>query len=188
MTKKFKHKVVLAAILVLPLLSTQAFAADKAAEKKSAATQPAKPADIGTNIITQNFVQKGILSCAARINQVTSFLGGNNQIGAFIYLPPGQPDQHIASTSMEIPGANKSTAYASASFAPNQTDGCNAVYDAVTWSPKKCEEVAKTQYPGKKITGKLKQNISVIDIDNYSKAFLMPTSDGCVAIKKEVVF
>ena len=75
-----------------------------------------------TNGITQAAVQQGVLNCASRINQVSNFLGFNNQSGAVLMTPPNAQDQHLIPLAMEIPTASGS-AYVSAQFAPNQANG-----------------------------------------------------------------
>lgn len=138
------------------------------------------------NAITQTAVQQGVLNCAARINQVTTFLGYTPQAGALLMTPPAQPDQRLLPLAMELP-AEVGTAYVVASFAPNQANGCGATYDAVSYWPQKCDAVAAKQFPGFKSLGQLKKSITVLDGGAASKIFLMPAGSGCVSIKKEIV-
>lgn len=149
------------------------------------AQAPAAPAQ---NPIVNAFVNAGVATCAGRINQITSFLGTGENPGGVLFLPQSDAEHHQASASVEIVAPDKSVAYSSMTFTPTRTNGCDAGYDAVVWSPKKCEDIAKSQYPDKKIVGKLKQDIVVIYLDTFARVFLMPTKDGCVSIKKEVVF
>jgi hypothetical protein len=154
----------------------------------SAHAEPASPSPqpAPTNAITQAAAQKGVLSCAARLNQVSTFLGFGPQAGALVMVPPAQPDQRIVPLIMELPTPSGS-AYASASFAPNQANGCGATYDAVVYWPDKCEAVAAKSFPNMKNIGKLKKNIGVLDGGQATKVFLMPAGVGCISIKKEVV-
>jgi len=62
--------------------------------------------------------------------------------GAMLLLPPTNPDQHLVSVSMEIPIKGAASAYASASFAPNQANGCGGMYETVVYWPQKCDVVA----------------------------------------------
>jgi len=154
----------------------------------AAAAKPAQPKAGGANPITQAFVSKGVLNCTSRINQVTSFLTNSSvSKGAFLFMSDANPDNQMVSTSIEVINADKKSAYTSATFAPNQAIGCGALYEAISWWPDKCEVVANKQFAGKKATSKLKQNIEILDIGPTSRVFLMPTGDGCISIKKELV-
>ena len=144
------------------------------------------PASLPVNAVTQAAVQQGILNCAVRINQVSTFLGFNAQAGAVLMTPPTQPDQQLVPLAMEVPTQGGS-AYVSASFAPNQANGCGATYDAVAYWPQKCEVVADRQFAALKKVGQLKKDITVLDGGIATKVFLMPAGSGCVSIKKEVV-
>lgn len=140
----------------------------------------------GANAITQAAVQKGVLNCVSRINQVSNFLGYSPQVGALLMLPPSQTDQRLVPLVMEVPGEGGS-AYVSATFAPNQANGCGATYDAVVFWPQACDEVAAKQFAALKKVGPLRQTITVLDGGAATKVFLMPAGSGCVSIKKEVV-
>ena len=87
---------------------------------------------------------------------------------------------------MELP-VNGGVAYISASFAPNQANGCGATYDAVVYWPEKCEAVAGKQFAVFKKIGVLKSEITVLDGGPTTKVFLMQAGSGCLSIKKEVV-
>ena len=140
----------------------------------------------GANAITQTVVQQGVLNCVGRIEQVTNFLGFSPQAGVVVMIPPSQPDQRMIPLAMEVE-VNSGSAYVSAAFAPNQANGCGAVYDAVIYSPQKCDALASKEFAGFKKVGKLKKDIIVLDGGVASKVFLMPAGSGCVSIKKEVV-
>lgn len=155
------------------------------------AQEDAKPATAqasrGANSVTQTAVAQGVLNCAARIEQVSNFVGYTAQAGAVLMIPPTQPDQRLVPLALEVPGPS-GAAYISATFAPNQANGCGATYDAVVYWPQKCEDVAAQQFASLKRVGALKSSISVLDGSQATKVFLMPAgSNGCVSIKKEVV-
>jgi hypothetical protein len=174
-----------AALAALLLLQHPPLHAQEAA-KPAAAPISANVASGGANAITQAAVKQGVLSCAARINQVSTFIGYTAQAGAMLMIPAAQPDQRLIPLSIEVPTENGS-AYVSASFAPNQANGCGAAYDAVVYWPQECEAVAAKQFAGLKRVGKLKTSITVFDGGLSTKVFLMPAGSGCVSIKKEVV-
>lgn len=170
-----------AVLLAVSLFTLPAFAADPPAEQAKPAPQPA------VNSITQAAVKAGTVACAGRINQVTNFLIRDGVSGAYLYAPAAPADQNVASVSMEIASKDAPAVYASASFAPNQANGCGAVYEAVVYWPQKCEAVAANQFASLKWAGQMKTSITVLDGGPATKVFLMPAGSGCVSIKKEVV-
>jgi hypothetical protein len=158
-----------------------------AAQTHASANAPAAtPADSSVNLLTQATVQQGVLRCTSRINQVSNFLGFGPQAGAVLMLPSSQPDQNLFPVAMEIP-AEGAVAYVASTFAPNQANGCAAVYDAVLYWPQSCESVADKQFANLKRIGQMKAAISVLDGGSATKVFLMPAGTGCVSIKKELV-
>jgi hypothetical protein len=146
-----------------------------------------RPAASSVNNITQAAVNAGVLSCSSRINQISNFLTANTQgSGALMFLPPNNSDTQLISVSLEIP-LKDSSVYASASFAPNQANGCAGIYETVAYWPQKCTEVAEINFASFKKVGALSKNISVLNGGDSTKVFLMPAGAGCVSIKKEVV-
>ncbi|MBI9085360.1 MAG: hypothetical protein JEZ11_17325 [Desulfobacterales bacterium] len=140
------------------------------------------------NVVTQVAVKAGVLSCAGRINQVTNFLiAGSQGTGAALYVPAVDPDRKMVSVSLEIQNENMPPTYASASFAPNQANGCGAIYEAVAYWDIKCEAVAAKQFAGLKRIGAMRKEITMLDGGPELKVFLMPAGSGCVSIKKEAV-
>jgi hypothetical protein len=144
------------------------------------------PALPSVNDITQAVVQEGALSCAKRVDQVTSFLGYKSNSGAVLMVPPNQPDQRLFPLAMEVT-TNAGSAYVSATFAPNQVNGCGASYDAVMYWPQNCATVAAMQFGTIRKVGQLGRTITVLDGGVATKIFLMPAGGGCVSIKKEMV-
>ena len=179
----------LAAIFGLSSLIPLATAEEKAKTSTSKTRSPVnQPANQSVNGITQAAVKAGALSCTSRINQVANFLtAGSPDVGALMFLPPNNPDQQMISASMEIPMKDASSAYASASFAPNQANGCAGMYETVVYWPDKCPEVAEKQFGALKKAAALAKNIGVRDGGESMKVFLMPAGSGCVSIKKEIV-
>lgn len=147
---------------------------------------PVAPAAARTNSVTIAAVQQGVLACSGRINQVVSYLGVDDQAGGVLMLPAGPADQRLVPFAFELPTPTGS-AYVSASFAPNQSNGCGASYDAVVYWPQRCDEVAQQSFGPFKLAGLLKKNILVLDGGPATKVFLMPAGSGCISIKKEVV-
>lgn len=152
--------------------------------------QPAAPAQtaVSINKITQVADKSGIKACTGRINQVANFLtAGVPGVGAMLFLPPANPDQQLVSVSMEIPIKGAAAAYASASFAPNQANGCGGMYETVVYWPQKCDVVANKNFGTLKKIGALSKAIFVRDGGVTTKIFFMPAGTGCVSIKKEVI-
>ncbi len=155
----------------------------QAPEPSRAAVSPS------VNGVTQATVNAGVLTCASRINQVANFLtDGTQGAGALLFIPPANPDQRLISVSMEIPAAaNAPVAYASASVAPNQANGCGGMYESVIYWSQSCESVATGNFGELKQAGPLAKTITVLDGGIWTKVFLMPAGAGCVSIKKEIV-
>lgn len=175
--------------VVLALVLSSLYASH-AAETPGQTPAPRVAADAmspSVNRVTQAVVEKGVLACVGRINQVTNFLTARSKSATLLFLPPLQPDRQVVSISMEIQGGSMPLAYASASFAPNQANGCGALYEAVTYWPVSCEQHARTQYPALKRVAGLLGGLTVLDGGPSTKIFLMPAGNGCISIKKEVV-
>ena len=190
MPKKIILSFIMASIFGVASLVSPATAEEKPKTEPSKTQAPAsKPAASNVNNITQTAVKAGVLSCASRINQVTNFLiAGTQGAGAFMFLPPNNVDQQFISASIEIPLKDASaSAYASASFAPNQANGCGGMYETVVYWPQKCTEVAEKQFGTFKKGGMLSKNIYTRNGGESTKVFLMPAGAGCISIKKEVV-
>jgi hypothetical protein len=151
---------------------------------------PATPAQqaAGINGITQATDKAGMKACSGRINQVANFLtAGTPGVGAMLFLPPNNPDKQLVSVSMEIPIKGASSAYASASFAPNQANGCGGMYEAIVYWPQSCKDLSEQTYGNlKKING-FSKNMTVLDGGMATRIFLLPAGAGCVSIKKEVI-
>lgn len=140
----------------------------------------------GQNAMTAAFVKSGVTSCKDRIEQVTNFLSANTKSAATIFFSNQDQDENIASISMEISGKGGDFAYSSASFSPNDNK-CSAVYEAVKYWDIPCSEVAGKLGVNKEVP-KMLQNIKILNINNNTKIFLMPAKEGCVSVKKEVIF
>lgn len=176
----------IAALLLAPSMHAQAQVTPGQPAAPTAAPSAANQSNSGANAITQAAVKQGVLNCVSRINQVSNFLGFGPQAGAVLMMPPSQPDQRLIPLAMEVP-TDGGSAYVSATFAPNQANGCGAAYDAVVYWPQKCEAVAAKQFASLKRAGQMKTSITVLDGGPATKVFLMPAGSGCVSIKKEVV-
>ena len=175
-----------------PVAAASAPAAQAASQATPQATPQAaaQPTASGRpNPVTLAAAQQGVLSCSSRINQVVTSLGVTESSGGTWLLPPTQQDQRLAPLALEVPTTLGGSAYISATFAPNQANGCGASYDAVFYWPQSCDEVTKQSFVGLKSLGRLKKDIAVLDGGANIKIFLMPAgAAGCVSIKRELVF
>jgi hypothetical protein len=177
---------VLSLSLLSPLLT--AAAQEKAAPPAPAPAQSAPRQPSAANPITEAAAKGGVLACTGRIDQVSNFLTeGSQGAGATLFTPPADPDRRLFSISMEIPVTNGPSAYATASFAPNQANGCGGMYETVVYWPQVCDLVAAKNYSTLKRTGTLSKTIAVLGGAPATTIFLMPAGTGCVSIKKEVV-
>lgn len=173
---------------VTPSVAAVVVALLGAASVPNAAAQAGNPApqQPQVNNLAKAAVQQGVLACAGRINQVSNFLGFSAEAGALLMVPPGSQDQRLLPLAMELP-TPAGPAFASASFAPNQANGCGASYEAVVYWPQACDAVAARQFGALKQIGFLKKTIAVLDGGVATKVFLMPAGGGCVSIKQEAV-
>jgi hypothetical protein len=81
-------------------------------------------------------------------------------------------------------------AYSTASFAPSgsSVSGCSGAYEAISYWATSCEQIATTEFAQLKTTGMINRAIKVLDGGPTMRVFLMPAGQGCIAIKKEVIF
>jgi hypothetical protein len=161
-------------------LAGAAFAADRPPAEAAAMPNAA-------TTMTQAAAQAGVLSCAARIDQVSKFLGAGNDVSFLFLLPPPPRDQRLVTSAMEIDNKNVPSAYASADFA-SSAQGCGVSYQTVTYWPFKCEDVIAKAFPGIHQASALGKSIATLDTGGNSRIFLMPAGTaGCVTIKKELL-
>lgn len=182
-------------LLVLSVASLQAQTPSAGAAVVSAPTVQAAPqaavqAESASrpHPVTLAAAQQGVLSCSGRINQVVTALGVADNAGVALMLPSVQADQRLAPLALEMPTTLGSSAYISATFAPNQANGCGASYDAVVYWPKSCDEVTRQSYAALKVLGRLKKDIVMLDGGATTKVFLLPAgAAGCISIKREIM-
>jgi hypothetical protein len=144
------------------------------------------PSVSNPNHITRSAMKRGVRNCSSKINQVTNALGFGEQTGALLMPPVDFPNRRIIPLSMEVP-ANQAAGYISINFAPNQSDGCGAVYEAIAFWPQACPQLKSQKFSHLKSLGSLKSEITILDGGATTKIFLMPAGSGCLSIKKEIV-
>lgn len=153
------------------------------------ATAPATNAtEAGPNAMTRAVVQRGVLSCAARVEQVSRFLGYGSQAGAHLMPPPAPADQRVFALQMEVPAGAAGNSFVDMSFAPQQANGCGATYQTVTFWAQNCETVGNQQFATLKPSQPLQRDVTVLNVGPMTKVFLMRAGvAGCISIKKEIV-
>lgn len=139
------------------------------------------------NAIAGTAAKSGVNKCLGRINQVTNFVTANSQSGTYLFVSPKEPDKSIVSANLEVQAKNALT-FASASFAPIGSDGCGGMYEAVTYWAENCDIVGAKGFPQLKKLGVIQRHVQVLQGDGTMRLFLMPAGQGCISIKKEVIF
>jgi hypothetical protein len=134
--------------------------------------------------------RNGVAKCIPRINQVTSFLTANTSNSGMVFNPPGSDvNQKLVATVIEAQAQTGGPSFISASYAPtSNAQDCSATYDAVTFWPQACPQVATANFGAFKPAQALSRSILTLDGGPLVKVFLMPAGTGCVSIKKEVLY
>ncbi len=149
-----------------------------------AATEP----ESGPNAMSRAVFQRGMLSCASRVEQVTRFLGFGPQAGGHLMPPPAPVDQRLFSMQLELPAGGAGNSFVDMSFAPQQANGCGATYQTVTYWTQSCEAVGRQQFANFKPGPALQRDVVVLNLGLLTKVFLMSAGPaGCISIKKEIV-
>jgi len=160
----------------------------QAPDLSQAANTPALPAQTGPNAMTRAAVERGILQCASRVEQVTKFLGFGPKAGGLLLAPAAPVDERLFAMQMEVPAGASGNSFVDLNFAPGQANGCGATYQAVSYWSLSCDALASGQFAGLRRLGPIQREIAVLDGGPATKVFLMKAGDkGCISIKKEVV-
>ena len=175
------------------LIAATACAAPKAtppaSQAKPNASIPAASQPQALNSVAQAAANAGVRSCLPTIEKIGNFATANTRNRAYVFLPATNADQQVTSASYELELPNKAIAYATMTTAPTKDGNCDALYETVTYWSGACADVAAKGYPQAKLAGALQQQILMLQGAGNVRIFLMPAgTQGCVAIKKEVVF
>ena len=151
---------------------------------------PPPPPPASMNGITRAAFNAGVRTCLERIDQVSKYITVQTQSKFIMSLPPADADRQISSTSIEVKLPNEVVAYASMTAAPTTDGGCDALYETVVYWTNSCTDVAEKGFPDAKVIGVIQQHIKVLLQENANfRVFLMPAgAQGCVSIKKEVIY
>jgi hypothetical protein len=159
--------------------------AKEGAKQQAAQQRPPPP---GIHPVAQAAANAGAVECMGQINRLSHALTANARSGAFLFMHPNEGAQRLTSVSFEV-AAQDTVAYSTASFTPVVGGGCQALYEAVVYWEKPCEEVARTAFSTLKPTKALMKDIQILaDPKSQQRAFLMPAGKGCVSIKKDLIF
>lgn len=137
------------------------------------------------NQITQFAVQLGALSCAAKIQQVTSFLGVTSETKASLRRPENPPDKNSLSLAMTI-ATDGTTGIALAEFFPTGS-GCKASYSLTVNLDAPCETVRAERFADLGEGALLSDNIRVMTGANAMRISLIVSGETCTLIKTETL-
>jgi hypothetical protein len=185
-----QHRQTVTCVLLAVLIAAPALAASAAKKAPPAASAPVLAAPVqqtkpALGPIANYAAQNGVRQCLGRIDQVSNFLTNGAASGAALFLPPREPDRGLASVSMEVLGGN-GLSYVNTAYAPSAT-GCDGVYEAITYWAGACDQVAAS-FPGFTPAKPLREHIQTLEGSPTAKIYLMPAGQGCISIKKEVVY
>lgn len=140
------------------------------------------------NHIAQVAANAGVNDCLGRLNQISSFLiKGNPDNSVAFFMSEQEHNNRMLSTSFEMQTPQALT-YATAYFAPRGAAKCDGAYEAVAYWPDNCGIIAKKNFVKLKRLGAIHKNIVALEGGAQLRVFLMPAGNGCVSIKKELVY
>lgn len=137
------------------------------------------------NEITQLAVQLGTLSCAAKIQQVTSFLGVTPDTTVSLRRPKNPPDTNSLSVAMTI-ATDGTTGIAMAEFFPTGS-GCKASYSLTVNLPQSCDALRTSNFASLTAEDKLSDNITLLSGPDTLRVILIGAGEGCTVIKTETL-
>ena len=129
----------------------------------------------------------GVRSCRPLADRVNQYLIGNAPSSGVLFAAPENANARVFSSMVELESGQGVT-YVSANFAPYGDSGCGVAYDAVTYWPESCADVATKVLKELRPMGTLGKGIAMLDGGPAMRMFLMPAGTGCVQIKKELVY
>jgi hypothetical protein len=141
----------------------------------------------GANSVTQAAVQAGALSCASRVEQMTRFAGFGAGTGATLMIPAQPVDQRLFAVQMEVAAGASSNTLVDISFAPQQSNGCGATYEAISYWKQSCDSLATGAFAQLKRLKPLQKDVLLLDGGPALRVFLIQAGTGCVSVKKEIV-
>lgn len=148
-------------------------------------SEVAIPDDGAANKITQMAVQLGSLTCAAKVQQLTSFLGVTPETRASLRRPVSPPDSNVLSVVMTI-ASDGSEGVALANFYPDK-QGCKASYTLTINVPRNCSELRESNFSALQNGSSLSENVMLLFGAPTLRIALIESSDQCTVIKTETL-
>lgn len=153
--------------------------------QNTSSSEAAIPDDGAANKITQMAVQLGSLTCAARVQQLTSFLGVTPETRASLRRPVSPPDSNSLSIAMTVE-TDGTTGIALAEFYPVQ-GRCKASYSLTVNLQQSCSEVRTKNFSELVNEDRLSENILLLVGQNTLRVLLSEVGTGCTVIKTEIL-
>jgi len=173
------------AFLCLGSLPTLGVAQDSSSEAEESVTQPQASQKSEANLITQQVVRLGAFSCAARVEQVTRYLGFGPDTTITIRTPKKPANQKSLSIALNVPSIAED-AMAFADFYPLGTD-CTTTYHLVFTSEETCETVAAQRFNEVGQQRKVGEKLLLLTSRNGMRVFLNDANGGCTVTKTETL-
>lgn len=165
--------------IALVILAAPAFSQNETSSKTGA------PEKTSVNEITKAAVGLGALTCAARIQQVSTYLGVTAETRVTLRRPVSPPDNNSFSVAMTV-STDGTTGIALAEFYPSST-GCKAAYTLTVNLPMPCSELRSTGFSALGQEVSLSETITALSGQNNMRVFLVTAGEGCTAIKTETL-
>jgi hypothetical protein len=137
------------------------------------------------NPITSAAVQMGALTCGARIEQVTNYLGVTADTRAMIHPPQGAPDTVGIGLAMTVT-TDGVTGLATADFFPF-AGGCVANYTLVTNFEDSCDAVRARTLSEDAAGTQLGDSATAYNGPNSVRLYFIDRPSGCTVTKIETV-
>lgn len=137
------------------------------------------------NPITDAAVQTGALTCAARVEQVTNYLGITSDTQAIIHSPQGATDTTGLSVAMTVM-TDGVIGLATIDFVP-MAGGCVATYSLITSFEDSCDTVSARTLPEDAAGTPLGDSIVAFNGPNSVRLYFMEVPSGCSVTKIETV-
>jgi len=173
------------ACLCIGSLPTLSVSQDSSSEAEESVTQPQVSQKSEANLITQQVVRLGAFSCAARVEQVTSYLGFGPETTITIRTPKKPANQKSLSIALNVPSIAED-AMAFADFYPLGTD-CTATYHLVFTAEEPCETVAAQRFSEVGQQRKVGEKLLLLTSRSGMRVFLHDAGGGCTVTKTETL-
>lgn len=145
------------------------------------------PAPPSTHTLSQQLARIGAFSCAARANQLASFLSPGYRDITLLHIPANNADRSLLSATLLVPTGPQQTALANIALAPNQANGCAGMYQTIVYKAMACAKALADDYPKVKTQALGETAILMGGIDRNARILAMPADKGCILMKQEMV-